>query len=47
MERRRESRIATLTVSYRFGKLTDNGKKVRPDKQGGGNMDNGGGDMGM
>jgi iron complex outermembrane receptor protein len=45
-ERRRESRVATLTVTYRFGKMAENGKKGKQDRQGGG-MDNGGGDMGM
>ena len=46
MMRRRESRVATVTVTYRFGKMAENGKKSRQDKQGGG-MDSGGGDMGI
>jgi iron complex outermembrane recepter protein len=45
MNRKRESRIATLTFSYRFGKTVE-GKRVRSDKQGGGGFE-GGGDMGM
>ena len=47
MERRRESRVATLTVTYRFGKMTDSGKKGRGAKPDNGGMDSGGGDMGM
>ncbi|MBA3971639.1 MAG: TonB-dependent receptor [Bacteroidetes bacterium] len=46
MERRRESRIATLTFTYRFGKLSETGKKGRQNK-GGGEFEGGGGDMGM
>ena len=44
-ERKRESRIATLTFSYRFGKMAEN-KRSRPDKQNNGGFE-GGGDMGM
>lgn len=44
MNRKKESRIATLTFSYRFGKMSES-KKGRQDKPGG--MDSGGGDMGM
>jgi outer membrane receptor protein involved in Fe transport len=44
MNRKRESRIATLTFSYRFGKMAES-KKGRQEKPGG--MDNGGGDIGM
>ncbi len=44
MNRKRESRIATLTFSYRFGKMSET-KKGRQDKPGG--VDNGGGDIGM
>ncbi len=44
MYRKRESRVATLTFSYRFGKMSD--KKSRPEKQNNGSFD-GGGDMGM
>ena len=46
MERRRESRIATLTFTYRFGKLSETGKKGRPNR-GSGDFEGGGGDMGM
>lgn len=45
MNRKKESRIATLTFSYRFGKMSEN-KKSRPDKQNNGGFE-GGGDMGM
>lgn len=46
MNRKRESRVATLTFSYRFGKMSD--KKSRLDRpNNGGGMDGGGGDMGM
>ncbi len=45
MQRRRESRIATLTFSYRFGKAADN-KKTRQRKSDSNEMDSGG-DMGM
>lgn len=44
MQRKRESRIATLTFSYRFGKAADN-KKGKQDKQPAGT--GGGEDMGM
>lgn len=48
MERKRESRIATLTFTYRFGKISETGKKGRQNKNGGGNeFEGGGGDMGM
>jgi outer membrane receptor protein involved in Fe transport len=43
--RRRESRVATLTFTYRFGKATENKRAKKP--QNGEQMDNGGGDMGM
>ncbi|MCX6295310.1 MAG: TonB-dependent receptor [Bacteroidetes bacterium] len=46
MTRKRESRIATLTFSYRFGKMSET-KKSRSDKQNNGGGDNGGGDIGM
>jgi outer membrane receptor protein involved in Fe transport len=46
MNRKRESRIATLTFSYRFGKMSDN-KKSRSEKQNNGGFEGGGGDMGM
>ncbi len=45
MTRKRESRVATLTFSYRFGKISET-KKSRPDKQNNGGGD-GGGDIGM
>ncbi len=46
MMRRRESRVATLTFSYRFGKAADK-QKLR-QRRDGNDMDNGGGgDMGM
>ncbi len=45
MNRKRESRVATLTFSYRFGKMSEN-KKSRPEKQNNGGFE-GGGDMGM
>ena len=45
MMRKRESRVATLTFSYRFGKMSD--KKSRQDRPNNGGMDGGGGDMGM
>ena len=44
-ERKRESRIATLTFSYRFGKMSE-ARKSRSDKQNNGGFE-GGGDMGM
>lgn len=44
MNRKRESRVATLTFSYRFGKMSD--KKARPERQNNGGFE-GGGDMGM
>ena len=44
-ERKRESRIATLTFSYRFGKMSET-RKSRPDKQNNGGFE-GGGDMGL
>lgn len=48
MERRRESRVITVTFAYRFGKLSDQTKKNRMDKSNnGGGFDGGGGDMGM
>ncbi len=48
MERRRESRVATITFTYRFGKMSDSGKKSKQDKSNnGGGFDGGGGDMGM
>ena len=46
MNRKRESRIATLTFSYRFGKMSEN-KKSRSEKQNNGGFEGGGGDMGM
>lgn len=46
MNRKRESRVATLTFSYRFGKMSET-RKSRPDKQNNGGFDGGGGDMGM
>ncbi|MDQ3046540.1 MAG: TonB-dependent receptor [Bacteroidota bacterium] len=45
MERKRESRVATLTFSYRFGKLSENTRKNR--KANTGEFEGGGGDMGM
>jgi outer membrane receptor protein involved in Fe transport len=42
--RRRESRVATLTFMYRFGKASENKRAKKPQQQ---EMDNGGGDMGM
>ena len=45
MMRKRESRIATLTFSYRFGKMSET-RKSRPDRQNNGGFE-GGGDMGM
>jgi len=45
MTRKRESRVATLTFSYRFGKMAD--KKSRQDRQNNGGGMEGGGDMGM
>ncbi|MFL5764719.1 MAG: TonB-dependent receptor domain-containing protein [Bacteroidia bacterium] len=47
MERRRESRIATLTFSYRFGKLSETKRSNRQKPAGGGEFEGGGGDMGM
>jgi uncharacterized membrane protein YgcG len=48
MERRRESRVITVTFTYRFGKLSDPSKKGRQDKSNnGGGFDGGGGDVGM
>jgi len=46
MNRKRESRVATLTFSYRFGKMSET-RKSRPDRQNNGGFDGGGGDMGM
>ncbi len=46
MERRRESRVATLTFTYRFGSAADK-QKSRQRKSDSNDMDNGGGDMGM
>lgn len=43
MNRKRESRIATLTFSYRFGKMSET-RKSRPERPSGGFE---GGDMGM
>lgn len=45
MERRRESRIATLTFSYRFGKASDS--KKGKQKQSSSDFDGGGGDLGL
>jgi outer membrane receptor protein involved in Fe transport len=47
MEHKRESRIATLTFTYRFGKMSETGKKGRQNKGGGNEFEGGGGDMGM
>lgn len=44
MNRKRESRIATLTFNYRFGKMSET-RKSRPERQN--NGFEGGGDMGM
>jgi outer membrane receptor protein involved in Fe transport len=46
MNRKRESRVATLTFSYRFGKMSET-RKSRPDRQNNGGFEGGGGDMGM
>ena len=45
MMRRRESRVATLTFAYRFGKITENKKTRQKTNQN--DSDNTGGDMGM
>jgi outer membrane receptor protein involved in Fe transport len=47
MERKRESRIATLTFSYRFGKLSENKRSTRQKPAGGSEFEGGSGDMGM